>query len=140
MWTHAINATNSTIEGDLGTISNESSNYLCGTSGASMPATATDKFIIGTVYLYSDKWLIFTAGHTENGDRVTSEIGLFETDRCKYREIVQDACLNFDKRYLISGASREMEDCTWQAYWSDGLNPDRVINIGDWKLIRRIDG
>ena len=32
MWTHAVNATNSTIEGDLGSISNESSNYLCGAS------------------------------------------------------------------------------------------------------------
>lgn len=131
MWTHAINATNSTVEGDLGTISNESSNYLCGTSGSSMPLTVTDKFIIGSIYLYSDKWVIYTAGHNSAGEPITSEIGLFETDTCTYREIVQDSCLKFDKRYLITGSSREMEDCTWQVYWSDGLNPDRVLNIGD---------
>ena len=133
MWTHAINATNSTIEGDLGTISNESSNYLCGTSGATMPATAVERFIIGTIHLYSDKWAIFTVGHDASGKPVTSEIGLFETDVCQYRTIVQDACLGFDKRFLISGSSREKEDCTWQIYWADGLNPDRFINIGDAK-------
>ncbi len=131
MWTHAINATNNTIEGDIGTISNETSNFLCGTTGATMPAAATKKYIIGAIYLYSDKWLIFTAGHSNNGARVSSEIGLLEEDICRYRPIVQDACLNFDKRYLISGASREKEDCSWQVYWADGFNPDRFLNIGD---------
>ena len=29
MWTHAINATNNTIEGDIGSLSNEPSNFLC---------------------------------------------------------------------------------------------------------------
>ena len=32
MWTHARNATNNTIEGNQGTISNASSNQLCATS------------------------------------------------------------------------------------------------------------
>jgi hypothetical protein len=133
MWTHAVNATNSTIEGDLGTISNESSNYLCGTAGSTMPSNAVEKFIIGAIHLYSDKWAIYTAGHSRTGASVSSEIGLFETDTCTYRLIVQDSCLGFDKRYLISGSSREKEDCTWQVYWADGLNPDRFLNIGDAK-------
>jgi len=133
MWTHAINATNSTIEGDLGSISNESSNYLCGTAGANMPATAIEKAIIGAIHLYSDKWAVYTAGHDSLGRSVSSEIGLFETDTCTYRIIVQDACLGFDKRYLITGSSREREDCSWQVYWADGLNPDRFLNIGDAK-------
>jgi len=131
MWTHAVNAVNNTVEGDIGTLSNEISNFLCGTTGATMPVTATKKYIIGAVYLYSDKWIIFTAGHNYFGQRVMSEIGLLEEDVCRYRPIVQDACLNFDKRYLISGASREKEDCTWQVYWADGFNPDRYLNIGD---------
>jgi hypothetical protein len=131
MWTHAINVVNNTIEGDIGTLSNETSNFLCGTTGSSMPATVTDKYIIGAIYLYSDKWIIFTAGHGTTGIRITSEIGLYEEDSCRYREIVQDSCLNFDKRYLISGASREKEDCSWQVYFADGFNPDRFLNIGD---------
>jgi hypothetical protein len=133
MWTHARNTTNNTFEGDLGTLSNESANYLCFTTGASMPLTAVSKHIIGAVQLFSDKWLIYTAGHNNTGQSVMSEIGLFEEDRCTYRPIVQDACLGFDKRYLISGSAREKEDCTWQAYWADGLNPDRFLNIGDPK-------
>jgi hypothetical protein len=135
MWTHARNVSNNTFEGDLGTLSNESSNYLCLTTGATMPTTGpiavTEIKIIGAIQLFSDKWIIFTAGHNVNGRPVMSEIGLFEEERCLYRPIVQDACLAFDKRYLISGASREKEDCTWQVYWADGLNPDRYLNVGD---------
>jgi hypothetical protein len=139
MWTHAINVVNNTIEGDVGTLSNEISNILCGTTGASMPITVTDKYIIGAIYLYSDKWIIFTAGHSITGTRITSEIGLYEEDSCRYREIVQDACLNFDKRYLISGSSREKEDCSWQVYFADAFNPDRYLNVGDPKTWPSLD-
>ena len=131
MWTHAINAMNNTAEGDVGTLSNENSNFLCARSGKTMPVAVTHKYIIGAIQIFSDKWLIFTAGHNLQGQPIMSEIGLFEEDYCRYREIVQDSCLRFDKRYLISGSSREKEDCTWQVYWADGLNPDRYLNIGD---------
>ena len=134
MWTHAINVVNNTIEGDVGTLSNETSNILCASVGRSMPATVTEKFILGAIYLYSDKWVIYSVGYNAIGLAVTSEIGLLEEDVCTYREIVQDPCLSFDKHYLISGASREKEDCSWQVYWADGLNPDRFLNIGDPKL------
>ncbi len=63
MWTHAVNATNNTGEGNVGTISNESSNYLCITAGETMPSVAVNKFIIGAINVLSDNWLIFTAGH-----------------------------------------------------------------------------
>jgi len=131
MWTHAVNATNNTNEGNIGTLSNEASNYLCITAGETMPAEAVERFIIGAINVFSDNWLIFTAGHNSQGQPVMSEIGLMQEDRCVYLPIVQDACLGFDKRYLISGAQREKEDCSWQVYWADGLNPDRYINIGD---------
>lgn len=135
MWTHARNAVNNSAEGDIGSLSNEVSNYLCITAGITIPTFygATKLYIIGTIYLFSDKWLIFTAAHDSSGSPVMSEIGLLDADRCIYRPIVQDACLNFDRRHLISGASREKEDCTWQAYFADGLNPDRYINVGDPK-------
>jgi len=131
MWTHARNAVNNTVEGDLGAISNETSNFLCAITGATMPASIVDKYIIGAIQLFSDKWLVYTAGHNSQGQSKMSEIGLLEENSCTYRPIVQDACLGFDKRYLISGVSREKEDCTWQAYWADGLNPDRYLNVGD---------
>ena len=133
MWTHARNATNNSDEGNLGTLSNESANYLCATAGNTMPLNISNKYIIGAIQLYSDKWVIFTSGQTVTGKTGSSEIGLLETDTCTYRPIVQDSCLNFDKRFLITGSAREKEDCTWQVYWADGTNPDRVLNIGDPK-------
>lgn len=136
MWTHARNAVNNTSEGDIGTLSNEASNALCIVAGASMPSNIPFRYIIGAIHLYSDKWIIYTAGHSSEINTLSfmSEIGLFEVESCTYRPIVQDACLNFSKTNLITGASRELQNCSWQVYWADGLNPDRVLNIGDPNL------
>ncbi len=131
MWTHAVNMVNNSKTGRVGSLSNESSNYICFESGKFFPPNVTEKYVIGAIYLYSDKWVILTAGHNSLGQPINSEIGLFEEENCVYRPIVIDPCLKFDKRYLISGTSREREDCTWQIYWADGLNPDRFLNIGD---------
>ncbi len=131
MWTHAVNMVNNSKTGKVGSISNEAANYICFNAGTFMPSIAVEKLVIGAIYLFSDKWVIFTAGHNANGQPVSSEIGLFEEEQCSYKPIVIDACLNFDKRYLISGVSRLKEDCTWQVYWGDGLNPDRYLNVGD---------
>ena len=110
MWTHARNATNNTIEGNLGTLSNESSNFLCATTGATMPSFGPDpvvfRYIIGAIQIFSDKWIIYTAVHNAGGVALMSEIGLLEEERCIYRPIVQDSCLGFDKRFLISGSAR----------------------------------
>lgn len=130
MWTHARNVVNNTIEGNLGTLSGEPANYLCAKAGETLPGLR--KVIIGTIHLFADKWIIYTASYGPfNVESVGSEIGLFEEDLCKYRPIVQDKCLNFNELKLIYGAAREQEDCSWQVYWNDGINPDRYLNVGD---------
>lgn len=132
MWTHARNAVNNTAEGDLGTLSNEESNALCAKAGETM--TGTFRYIIGAIHLFSDKWVVFSVAYNAlDAVPTDSEIGLFESDLCKYRPIVQDECLNFNKLNLITGASKLIDDCTWQVYWADNLNPDRYMNIGDPK-------
>jgi len=135
MWTYARNAVNNTIEGDVGTISNEVSNALCAVAGATIPSIHAYKYIIGMIHMFSDKWIVYTASHNSETEIVprVSEIGLFEELTCTYRPIVQAACLGFSKTHLISGAAREKEDCSWQVYWADGLNPDRYLNVGDPK-------
>ena len=135
MWTHARNASNNTLEGDLGALSNESSNIQCAIAGSTLGPAGSKRYIIGTIYLYSDKWLIFTVayGPTGLGQSIGSEIGLYEEDTCNYRIVVQDKCLKFDKYFLISGASRETQDCSWSIFFADGKNPDKHINIGDPK-------
>ena len=134
MWNHARNAVNNTEEGDIGTLSNEESNALCGIIGSDITTVSIEVVIVGAISLYSGKWVVYSAIYKNNGQVLTSEIGLFEEEFCKYRPIVRDKCLDFDKFHLVSGASREKEDCTWQVYWADGKNPDRYLNIGDPKM------
>jgi hypothetical protein len=140
MWTHARNAVNNTSEGDLGTLSNAESNILCTKVAESMilplnPLTGGKNiYITGTIYLFSSYWIIYSVGYDGQDIKpIMSEIGLFDEERCTYRPIVQAACLNFNKLNLITGASKLKDDCTWQVYWADGLNPDRYMNIGDPK-------
>jgi hypothetical protein len=113
-WTQARNAVNNTVLGDIGELSNEASNYLC----AEAPYT-----IIGSVHLGKDEWAIFST------DDTNSEIGLFEEDGCSYKTIVNDSCLNFNKDNLIKGVGRTTYNCGRQAYWDDGVNPTRLLNI-----------
>jgi len=132
MWVHARNAVNNTVEGDIATLSNESSTLLCAESGKLL--TGVSKHIIGVIHLFSDKWIIFTVAYNQIEKVVGCEIGLLDEDICQYRIIVQDICLNFSKYNLITGASRLKEDCSWEIYFADGLNPDRFLNVGDPKL------
>lgn len=115
-WSHAVNGVNNTSDGDTGTIANEQGNIFC--ARAPYP-------IIGRIYLFADKWIIFST------DQINSEIGLFDEALCSYCTVVNDQCLQFSKFNLITGASKQNFDCTWQIYWADGLNPDRAMNIGD---------
>lgn len=134
MWTYARNAVNNTREGDVGTLSNEESNALCGVIGKDI-TEPNNVVIIGAIPLFESKWVVYSAIYNGTNTAVlTSEIGLFEEEFCRYRPIVRDECLKFDKFYLVTGAAREKQDCSWQVYWADGNNPDRYLNIGDPRL------
>ena len=50
-----------------------------------------------------------------------------------------ETCLNFSKKHLITGASKENFDCTWQVYWDDGNNPSRTLNIDNVPYIKDYD-
>ena len=115
-WESARNAVNNTILGDIGELSNESSNYLC----SQAPYT-----IIGAIHLGADEWAIFSTDDTD------SEIGLFKEDSCSYKTIVNNECLNFNKNNLIIGVGRTAYDCGKRVYWDDAVNPTRVLDIDD---------
>lgn len=116
-WSHARNATNFTVGGDLGLLGNEPANGLCTTA----PYT-----IIGGINVTGDNWVIFST------DDTNCEIGYFSELSCTYSKIVNDPCLGFKRSNLITGISKQNFDCTWQIYWADAkLNPDRTMNIGD---------
>ena len=113
-WSHARNAINNSVDGDLAVLGNEPANIGC----AAAPYT-----IIGAIHLYADQWVIYST------DDVNSEIGRFDDSKCEYKTIVNDQCLQFNKKYLVVGAGKENFDCTWQVYWDDGNNPSRTLNI-----------
>ena len=113
-WTQARNAVNNTDRGDVGHLSNEQSNKLC----ASAPYT-----IIGAIHTEGDKFVLYST------NEVDSEIGLFDESECSYITLVNDQCLNFSKDHIITGQSKENFECKFEVYWSDGKNPDRVLNI-----------
>ena len=121
-WSHARNAANNSVDGDLGVIGNEPANLAC----AKVPYT-----IIGAIHTYSDQWVLYST------DDINSEIGLFDDSKCEYTTLINDPCLNFNKKHLIVGAAKENFDCTWQTYWDDGNNPSRTLNINKipWKQI-----
>jgi hypothetical protein len=115
-WFHAINAYNNSADGDAGTLGNEPANLRC----ADFPYP-----LIGAIHKEGDQWYVFLT------DDVSSEIGLLDDSKCEYTTIVNDPCLNFNRKYLITGASKENYDCTWQVYWDDNLNPSRTLNVDD---------
>jgi len=114
VWTNAINAINTSHKGDEGNLGNEQSNKYCASS------TYT---IIGLLHKYRTEWVAYST------DNVFSEIGIFDEADCSYTALVNDMCLNFNTKYLITGAVKYNADCTYSAYWQDNNNPDRVMNL-----------
>ena len=120
-WSHARNAANNSVDGDLAVIGNEPANLEC----AKVPYT-----IIGAIHTYADQWVLFST------DNTNSEIGLFDDSKCEYKPLVNAPCLAFNKKHLISGAAKENFDCSWQVYWDDGNNPSRTLNLDDIPYIQ----
>lgn len=114
VWTHARNAVNNSVEGQVGVIGNEPANRFC---------TYAPYEVIGAVNIIEDEWVIFSTND------VDCEVGRFDESTCKYTKVVNDPCLNFKKSHLIVGVMKYNYDCTWSVYFDDGLNPSRVLNI-----------
>ena len=115
-WSHARNAANNSVDGDVAFIGNEPANLEC----AKAPYT-----IIGAIHTYSDQWVLYSTND------VDSEIGLFDDSKCEYTTLINDPCLNFKRKHLITGAAKENFDCSWQTYWDDGNNPSRTLNLSN---------
>jgi hypothetical protein len=120
VWTHARNLVNNSHDGQIGVVGNEPSNKFC----VDLPFT-----LIGCIQLADNQWAMFTT------DNINSEIGIFNDLTCTYTQLVRNACLNFNTKHLITGASRRTFDCSEKVYWSDGNNPDRVLDVTNipWK-------
>lgn len=115
LWTHAVNTTHSTHQGNMQFLTNEPSNLECVT----LPLDP-----IGFIRVLNNRWVVFSTDH------ISSEIGIFDESKCTYTKIINDSCLNFNKSSLIRGAFKENFDCTETIYWTDGgRNPRRRLNL-----------
>lgn len=126
LWTHARNAVNNSHLGEMGVLGNEQSNELCITAPYD---------IIGVLDITPGEWLIMSTND------VDSEIGILQEATCKYVKLVNNRCLGFKKTNLITGAVKSNYDCTYSAYWADGLNPDRFMNLSNipYKYVKKED-
>jgi hypothetical protein len=111
---HAINATDSSKNGNYSFIQNKLSNNLC----VSLPYT-----YIGHIKLPDQTFAIFSTNNT------SSEIGVFNSITCTYTKVINSDCLNFNTNHLIKGVSKESYLCETLIYWTDGFNPRRFMNI-----------
>ena len=114
-WSHARNAVRNTHMGELGTLSNESSNIL--QSYVQYP------YIIGAIPAYEDVWVIFST------DDSFSEIGLFNVSKNKYETLLNSQELGLKSSHTVTGAVKVNFDSTYTVYWDDGLNPSRKLNL-----------
>jgi len=65
----------------------------------------------------------------------SSEIGIFDEVKKTYTSKLNALWLNFNKSNLITGASKENQDRSFNIYWSDGRrNPDRILNLSKVSL------
>jgi hypothetical protein len=114
VWTHARNAVNNSHDGQLGVLGNEPANLHM----VDIPYT-----IIGCIHITDDEWCIFST------DDVNSEIGIFDESKSEYKKVVNDPGLNFNRDFLITGASRRKFDCRRPVYFTDANNPDRFMDL-----------
>ncbi|GIU70113.1 MAG: hypothetical protein KatS3mg002_1349 [Candidatus Woesearchaeota archaeon] len=129
-WEYARNAINASDKGDKFVLSSEPSNKLC----TRIYIENQEAYIVGMVYLYDDKWCVFSTLNKNPLDNKPSEIGIFDKSTCQYVTVIRDTCLNFSKIHAITGVSRLGHRQNYYVYWSDGHNPDRVIDLGNYNL------
>lgn len=116
LYTHARNALLFSHQGNSVFLQNEPSTERC--------ATSTYE-VIGAVSLGNSKFAIFSTNDFD------SEIGIFDKSACTYEKVVNSRCLNFKTTHLVKGVRKDNFDCSQSVYFTDGLNPRRVINLSN---------
>lgn len=114
VYSHARNIDSSTHEGNVGTLSNSISNYLC--------VTLPYKFI-GVISLNDGTHIIFS------GDDTNSEIGRISEETCTYTSIINDSCLGFKTTSPITGEAKKLDNDDIVITFRDDISPVRRLNI-----------
>lgn len=121
---YARNLVRNSKEGDIGTVSNESSTTLC----FNVPYD-----IVGTVNLPDDQVLYFS------GDGSSSEIGIGDTKTCLYTKVLNMDCLNFSTKFPITGVARKDFNKGTVVTFISRDNPMRRIDLSKIPKITSCD-
>lgn len=121
---HHRNGMFKTINGDLIGSTNEPANLKC--------ITLPYKYN-GSVKLKDNRVLIFST------DNLSSEIGIADLSTCSYSKVKSAECLRFNTGYPITGFLRLNNDGEEVIIFTDGYNPDRVLNLSKIPYTYEID-
>lgn len=123
-YSHARNATRNSKDGDLGSISNESSTLECWSAPYK---------IIGTVQLPEDQVLVFST------DETNSEIGIGNISNCSYTKLTNLSCLNFSAEFPISGVAKKDFSKGVVVTFTDKNNGIRRIELKKLASVKNCD-
>jgi len=120
----ALNAVIESEQGNLGFLSNEEGNYICGSID---PEWA----IIGHVYIGEDEAIIFQAPKDTSLSSPRygwGRISRIKSD-CTVVNVITAACLNFKISHQIQATYRIRKGCEISIYYTDDYNRVGYINI-----------
>lgn len=116
---YALNAVISDIDGNVGGLTSENSNYRCG-------VLPTGYIILGSASSFRDniKEEILFLGNGSN-----SMIASYSSAYCKFTQLVSNACLNFNIKNPINALIKIKDNNDRIVYFAQDGNDYRVLNI-----------
>jgi hypothetical protein len=113
----ALNMLMESKQGDYSSLTNEEGNEICF-------ALEVGEKLIGTILINNGDTILFIA--QEDGDY--SKISILN-EKCELTNLIKASCLNFNKKYPVSGTWRLNNGCDRNIYFTDNFNTVRAINL-----------
>lgn len=124
IYSYARNLVRASKDGDLGSVSNESSTLEC--------VSAPYK-VIGQIKLPEDQVMVFST------DNITSEIGVADLKSCEYEKLLSLPCLNFNQDFMIHGVAKNDFQRGTVVTFTDKYNPVRRLELKKASTITNCD-
>ena len=120
----ALNAVSESEEGNIGFLTNEEGNYICG-------QIDPEWVIIGHIYIGEDEAVIFQAPKDTSLSSSHFQWGRISRIKadCSIVNIITTNCLNFNVSHQIQATFRIRKGCEITIYWTDDYNKVGSINI-----------
>src|SRR6478736_819470 len=119
--TYALNATLENYDSNSSNYQNEPGNVEC--------LQFPDGYLsLGNHFIPEISKHIFFLVNPDTGG---SEIGYMENNDCIYHTYINTSCLGFNINYPILKAVHKITNCSVEVYFTDALNPRRVLDLNN---------